>query len=116
MDNAALPTPLPGTRRWYRYASSAPVRVRIGKGPEASLMNTRGSQVNEGGLAVYADTRLTIGDEAEIEFTNYCFTLRGVVRNRAGNNVYGVEFLAANAVEGEYLAEFRQVLRAQGDA
>ena len=79
-------------------------------------MNTRGTQVNEGGLAVYADTELAIGDEAEIEFTNYCFTLRGVVRNHAGGHLYGVEFLAAGALEGEYLDLFRQVLRTQGDA
>jgi len=79
-------------------------------------MNTRGAQVNEGGLAVYADTELAIGDEAEIEFTNYCLTLRGVVRNHAGGNLYGVEFLAASALEGEYLNLFRQVLRTQEDA
>jgi len=79
-------------------------------------MNTRGAQVNEGGLAVYADAELVIGDEAEIEFTNYGLTLRGVVRNHAGDNLYGVEFLATNATEGEYLAFFRQVLRAKGDA
>jgi len=79
-------------------------------------MNTRGAQVNEGGLAVYADAELAIGDEAEIEFTSYCFTLRGVVRNHAGDHLYGVEFLAAGALEGEYLDLFRQVLRAKGDA
>lgn len=116
MDNAGIATGSPGTRRWHRYPFSAPVRVKIKKARDASLMNTRGAQVNEGGLVVYADTELAIGDEAEIEFTNYCLTLRGVVRNHAGDNLYGVEFLAASATEGEYLALFREVLRTQGDA
>jgi len=116
MDHAGIATGSPGTRRWHRYPFSAPVRVKIKKARDAGLMNTRGAQVNEGGLAVYADTELAIGDEAEIEFTNYCLTLRGVVRNHAGGNLYGVEFLAASALEGEYLNLFRQVLRTQEDA
>jgi len=116
MDNAGITAGSLGTRRWHRYPFSAPVRFKIKKAGAASLMNTRGAQVNEGGLAVYSETKLVIGDEAEIEFTNYCFTLRGIVRNHAGGNLYGVEFLAASEIEGEYLALFRQVLRTKGDA
>ena len=116
MDHAGIATGSPGTRRWHRYPSSVPVRVKVKRARDAGLMNTRGAQVNEGGLAVYADTVLEIGDEAEIEFTNFCLTLRGVVRNHAGGSLYGLEFLAASPLEGEYLDLFRQVLRSHEDA
>jgi len=72
-------------------------------------MNSRGSQINAGGLALLADTELAIGDEAELQFTDYDVTLRGVVRNRAGNH-YGVKFVATSADEAAQLGLFRQIL------
>ena len=82
-----------------------------------SVINTRGSRMNDGGLAVRADTELTIGDEAEIKFTPphfYPFVrLRGVVRNRV-DDVYGVEFLARSAEEERQLGFFRRILARWG--
>jgi hypothetical protein len=75
-------------------------------------MNSRGSQINGGGLALLADTELGVGDEAEIAFTDFNLTLRAVVRNRAGNQ-YGVKFLATSAEEAEQLGLFRQMLRSK---
>ena len=70
--------------------------------------------MNDGGLEVYSDTELTIGDKANLEFKpphfDRALTLRGVVRNHKGN-LYGVEFLATSATEREQLARFRQILR-----
>jgi hypothetical protein len=99
-----------GTRRWRRFQLTVPVRVTIEKARQVSVMNSRGSQINGGGLALLADTELAIGDEAEIAFTDYELTLRAVVRNRAGTQ-YGVKFLATNAEEAEQLGLFRQILR-----
>ena len=100
-------------RRWRRYHFAVPIRVTIEKPQHATLENARGWRMNDGGLAVYADTELSIGDQAEIEFTPPHFdpavTLRGVIRNRAGN-LYGVEFLATRAVEKEQLGLFRKIL------
>ena len=101
-------------RRWRRYHFTVPVRVTIEKLLRVTVISSRSSQVNDGGLAVYADTELTIGDEADLEFTpphfDRALTLRGVVRNHKGN-LYGVEFLATSATEREQLARFRQILR-----
>jgi len=72
-------------------------------------MNSRGSQINAGGLALLADTELAIGDEAEIDFADHGLTLRGVVRNRVGNR-YGVKFVSTSAEEAEQLGFFRQTL------
>jgi hypothetical protein len=87
-----------------------PVRVTIEKARQVNVINSRGCEVNAGGLAFSADTNLAIGDEAEIAVTDFCLTLRGIVRDQAGNQ-YGVKFLATSAEEAEQLALFRQILR-----
>ena len=61
-----------------------PVRVTVEKSRHVSVIS-RGSEVNAGGLAFSADTDLAIGDEAEIAVTDFRLTLRGVVRDQAGN-------------------------------
>jgi len=76
------------------------------------VINSCGSQINGGGLALLADTELAVGDEAEVAFTDYDLTLRAVVRNRSGNE-YGVKFLATSAEEAEQLGLFRQRLRSK---
>jgi hypothetical protein len=101
------------TRRWQRCHFAVPIRVILEKPLHATLENTRGWRMNGGGIAVYADRELGIGDQAEIEFTPPHFysavTLRGVVRNRAGD-LYGVAFLAKSATDEEQLNLFRRIL------
>ena len=104
---------VPPGRRWRRSRLSVPVRVRIEKSRNVDVINTRGSQMNDGGLAVRADRELEIGDEAEFKFTPphfYPFVrLRGVIRNHDGDR-YGVEFLATSTAEERQLDLFRQIL------
>jgi len=101
-------------RRWRRYHLTVPVRITIEKLLHVSVIDSRSSQMNDGGLAVYADTELSIGDKADLEFKpphfDRALTLRGVVRNHKGN-FYGVEFLATSATERDQLARFREILR-----
>lgn len=103
----------PAGRRWRRSQLTVPVRVTIETSRNVNVINTRGSQMNDGGLAVRADRELTIGDEAEIKFMPphfYPFVrLRGVIRNRDGD-LYGLEFLAASATETGQLDLFRHIL------
>jgi PilZ domain len=104
------------TRRWCRYQFSVPVRVTIEKPRHATLVNTRACHINDGGIAVHTHAELSLGTVAEIEFMPAAFdfplTLRGVVRNRAGNE-YGVEFLVTSAAENEHLAIFREILHSK---
>jgi hypothetical protein len=90
-----------------------PVRLTVEKSQRLNVVAGRGSEVNDGGLAIRAESELAIGDEAEMRFTPPHFypfvTLRGVVRNRAGN-VYGVEFLASSPAQSRQLAIFRHIL------
>jgi|SRR6516225_5214615 hypothetical protein len=103
----------PQGRRWRRCQFTAPVRLTIEKFRHLNAINTHGSRINDGGLAVHAHTELTIGEEAEIRFMPphfYPFVrLRGVIRNREGD-LYGVEFQATSTVEKEQLALFRRIL------
>ena len=103
----------PQGRRWQRCKFTAPVRITVEKSRHRDVFNTRGSQMNNGGLAVRADTELTIGDEAEIRFMPPLFypfvRLRGVIRNR-DRDFYGVEFRATTAAEKGQLALFRRIL------
>jgi hypothetical protein len=108
--NAGIATNPTQTRRWRRFAVTVPLRVTIEKFRQVSVIRSRGSQVNAGGLAFLADTDVEIGDEVEIAFTDRDdLILRGVVRNRAGNQ-YGVKFLATSAEEARQLGVFRQIL------
>ena len=99
----------PEKRCWHRFQFTVPVRVTVEKSRHVSVINSRGSEVNAGGLAFSADTDLAIGDEAEIAVTDFRLTLRGVVRDQAGNQ-YGVKFLATSAEEAEQLGLLRQIL------
>jgi hypothetical protein len=108
---------IPENRRWQRSHLTVPVRITIEKSSRLNVITTRGSRMNDGGLAVRADTELTIGDEAEIKFAPphfYPFVrLRGVVRNRV-DDVYGVEFLATSAEEARQLGFYRRILARWG--
>jgi len=108
-NDIGIVTPPPGTRRWRRYQVTVPIRVSVEKSRHVSVINSRGSQLNAGGLAFFADADLEIGDEVEIALKDYDLTLRGVIRNRA-NTQYGVKFLATSPDEAEQLGLFRQNL------
>ena len=99
-------------RRWRRLHFTLPVRVTSDKCRHVGVIDSRGSKMNPGGISFFADTDLAIGDEVEIALTDYRLRLRGVVRDRAGNQ-YGVEFLAASSEESEQLKLFRQILRSK---
>jgi len=114
MPKARLPKPTPDKRRWRRCHFAVPIRVTIDHPHPATLENARGWRMNDGGTAVFAAEReLSIGDVAEIEFSPPHFyppvTLRGVVRNRAGD-LYGVEFLAKSTTDKEQLGLYRKIL------
>jgi len=111
-SNTRIAIPVPKTRRWRRYQLTVSLRVTAEKSCRASVINSRGSQVNAGGLAFLGDADLEIGDEVEIAFTDFGLTLRGVICNYASSQ-YGVKFLATSPDEAEQLGLFRQNLRSK---
>jgi hypothetical protein len=82
----------PKTRRWGRY--KVEVRVKVVLANRGAVYG-QGSDISEGGMALFIPTELEVGQTIKAELTlPYCrekVGLRGVIRNRAGFR-YGVEF------------------------
>jgi hypothetical protein len=88
-------------RRWARYQVDVPVMVMVQFGRETIVVKGRGSQLNCGGMAVFAPVELAIGAEIYVEFTppysSQPLTMTGVVRN-CHRYSYGVEFITRRKV------------------
>jgi hypothetical protein len=87
-------------RRWQRLHVNLPVRVLV-KTPDClRIVSGRGTELSEGGVALYAALELEIGDRVEVELTDPDsgppLRIRAVVRNRAGY-FYGLQFLLGSA-------------------
>jgi len=104
--------PLP--RRWKRFHLEVPVRLVLHRPAFASSITGRGTELNEGGMSIFAGIELRLGDQVAVEFTppygEAPLRLWAVVRNRAGY-YYGLEFLAENDGERGQVERFRSVLR-----
>ncbi len=104
-------------RRWPRLKIHVPVTVILRKPNKTVYVDGRGHDLNEGGIAVFAGTELSIGQEVEISFTppyrGEPLTARTVIRNRRGY-VYGMEFLVENKDDAERVENIRHALRALG--
>jgi PilZ domain len=77
----------------------------------------RGTDLNEGGIAVFAGAELGIGEEVEISFTppyqGDPMIARTIVRNRRGYT-YGMEFVGESQDDVQRVARIRDVLIALG--
>src|SRR4051794_22002718 len=84
-------------RRWKRYQIDIRVKVAHGNGPARSSAHGRGSDVSEGGMALYAPVDLKVGDVVDLELTlpysQQPLKLLGTVRNR-NNFRYGIEYIS----------------------
>ena len=102
-----------GTRRWKRHRVDVPVRVIVHRCDRTSLFDGRGTELSEGGMAVFAGVELHLGDNADIEFTppysGIPIRITGTIRNRAGYR-YGVEFLSDNRDQREQICRLLTVL------
>jgi PilZ domain len=87
-------------RRWQRLHTNLPVRILVKTPDCVRIVDARGTQLNEGGVAVYAGVELEIGDRVNVELTmpdsQAPLRLTAVVRNRTGY-LYGLQFQSASA-------------------
>jgi hypothetical protein len=112
--------PQPGytrMRRWPRYRINVPVRVVVQRPEKTAIVAARGTELNEGGIALFAGVELHVGQRVEIEFTppynGQPLRARGTIRDRNGYT-YGVEFLLLNREDKQQAEQIRQVLQAMG--
>jgi PilZ domain len=99
-------------RRWRRFRLDMPLRLIIHR-EKTSIISSRGSDISEGGLLIFAGVELKEGEEIFVEFTppysGEPIRVRGIVRNRQGYK-YGVEFLWNSPEEEEQTVQFRSLL------
>jgi hypothetical protein len=104
-------------RRWPRYKINVPVRVVVQKPEKTVIVSGRGTELNEGGMAIFAGIELRVGQRVEIEFTppydGQPLRVRSTIRNRNGYN-YGAEFLLLDREDKLQATQIRQVLEAMG--
>lgn len=80
-------------RRWTRQIADLPVRVLYTRPEGEVAVAGRGTEISEGGMALYAGIPLELGDVMEIEFQMPdSKRIPAVVRNRSGY-YFGLEFL-----------------------
>lgn len=101
-------------RQGKRRRLDLPLRVLIPHKEKTIIRSGRGTDVGEGGMAVFVGAELRIKDEIFVEFTppfsSDPLRVRAIVRGRKGYN-YGVEFVR-NTPEEEVLAlRFIDLLR-----
>ncbi|HYL15368.1 MAG TPA: PilZ domain-containing protein [Terriglobales bacterium] len=107
----------PISRRWARHKVDVPVYV-ITHGPtKVAAVQGRGSDLNCGGMTLYAGIELGIGDQVGVEFTppysGRPITVRCFVRNGHGGT-YGVEFITENDADYENVGQIESILRNVG--
>ena len=104
-------------RRWPRYKMDVPVRVIKQGLTKVSIVQGRGSELNNGGMAIFAGMELSIGDQVMVEFTppytGQPIRVRCFVRNRAGYR-YGVEFITESDDDYENVNRIETILRSMG--
>jgi len=107
------------TRRFRRYKLDVPVRVIVQTEFKTRIIDGRGNELNEGGLAVNAGVELEVGDSVEVEFTpaytGQPLRARAAVRNRSGYR-YGLEFLAETPLDHERVEDIRIALQGVGQS
>ncbi len=112
-----MPDPISAERRWQRYHFELPVRLIVQTAHRTEVVG-RGVDINEGGIGVRSHIELAVGDQVEIEmcpsYAGLPLRIKTVVRNRR-QNLYGLEFIVADALEREKVALVGQLLRGSAD-
>jgi hypothetical protein len=102
------------TRKFQRLNIDLPIRVVVPMLDKTKIVDARGNDVSENGLAVFAGVELREGDNIFIEFTppysSKPVRVPATVRNRRGYK-YGIEFEADSEAERKLIEQFRMLLQ-----
>lgn len=104
-------------RRFPRYKVDVPVRVITQGLTKVTIVQGRGSELNNGGMAIFAGMELSIGAQVLVEFTppysGQPVRVRCFVRNRVGYR-YGVEFITESDDDYENVNRIETILKSMG--
>jgi hypothetical protein len=105
------------TRRFRRYKLDVPVRLVVRTEDKVRIIDGRGNELNEGGLAVQSGVELGPNEYVEVEFTppysGQPIRARAVVRNRNGYR-YGLEFMTETPEDCGRVMDIRVALEGVG--
>ncbi len=101
-------------RRWGRVKIDVPIRLIFWNDSlRAKIIDARGREMSEGGMAVFAGVELRIDTLVDVEFTpaysGRPLRVSARVRNRNGY-CYGVEFLQDTSTGRQQAARLRELL------
>jgi len=106
-------------RRWPRYKIDVPLRAITESSTKVTIVQGRGSELNKGGMTIFAGTELAIDAQVFVEFTppytGQPIRVRCSVRNRKGYQ-YGVEFIRESEDDHESACRIEAVLMSMGSA
>jgi len=101
------------TRRGPRHKVDFRIRLMYSRDGAIDSAHGHGSDLGEGGMAVYAATELTEGMHVKVELTlpysRRVLWLEAIVRNKQGYR-YGLEFLTLSSSQREEIARFCQTI------
>ena len=104
-------------RRWPRFKIDVPIRLIAPKDDRILIVQGRGNDLNEGGMAVFGGLELRVDEVVAIEFTppytGQPIRVRARVCHRNGYN-YGIEFLLETEDDLQSVSEFKIMLGAMG--
>jgi hypothetical protein len=107
----------PALRRWARYRAHMLTCLIAQKPRKVVIVSGRGSELNLGGMTVYAGIELAVNEQVRVAFTPpncaESLTLQCVIRDRNGYT-YGVEFIHDEAVGGP-IEQMQRILNALED-
>jgi hypothetical protein len=110
-------SPYPKVRRWPRYKLNVPLRVIADLATKTAIVQGRGTELNGGGLAVFAGIELAVDAQVGVEFTppysGEPIRTRCVVRDRNGY-IYGLEFIAESDEDFDKVEQIRSALQGMG--
>jgi transposase len=102
------------TRKFERQKVDLPILIVVPMHDRTKIVQARGNDVSENGLAFFAGIELRIGDNIFIEFTppysNKPVRVPATVKNRRGYK-YGIQFEADSDAERKIIDQFRLLLQ-----
>ncbi|WP_187148980.1 PilZ domain-containing protein [Candidatus Korobacter versatilis] len=100
-------------RQFHRHKIDVAVRIKAWRGGAFQLMEGRGSDVSQGGMALSISTALQLGESVTIEVTlpysEHPLMLTGVVRNIEDER-YGMEFTGLREQQREAITRLCEAL------
>lgn len=82
------------TRRWTRHLADLPVRIVPDSETPVTVFQGFGTEISQGGMAVYVGANLNTADRVEVEFeTLFGARVTALIRSRMGY-CFGLEFLS----------------------